>query len=60
MGHVIWSQLIRRESKDVPTENVNKLIKNLLSEIDGFKQRDIYNVDESGFCSNLMPEKTRI
>lgn len=54
MGHGIASQIIRRECKNAPTEKFNEFLKILPSEIKGCKQRDIYNVDESGFLKILM------
>lgn len=49
MGHGISSQIIHGEFKNVPTEKLNEFLKILPSEINGCRQRDIYNVDESGF-----------
>lgn len=54
MSHEISSQIIRGESKNVPTEKFNEFLKILPGEINGCKQRDIYNVDERGFLKILM------
>ena len=38
--------MICGKSEDVPVEKVDECFKNLPNLIDGYKQRDIYNVDE--------------
>ena len=48
MRYGISSQVISAESKDVSAEKIDKLLKNLPNIIDEYKQKDIYNVDESG------------
>ena len=48
MPNGISSQVIRL-STDVPAEKVDEWLKNLPHIIDEYKQKDIYNVDESGY-----------
>ena len=48
MRHGTSSQVISGEFKDASAEKINEWLKNLPNIIDGYKQKDIYNVDESG------------
>ena len=48
MRDEILSQETSRDFKDVPAEKVEEWFKNLPNIMDGYKQRNIYNVDENG------------
>ena len=56
--HRISSQVISVEIKNVPDTKDNKQLKNLPNIIDGYKQKEILNVDESCLFYHLMHVRT--
>ena len=58
MRYAISNQVMSGESKDVLAEKVNEWLINLSNIIYGYKQRGIYNVDESGLFYYLIPART--
>ncbi|GBN15367.1 Tigger transposable element-derived protein 6 [Araneus ventricosus] len=59
LRHGITGKTVSGESGDVDCETVNDWIENQLPNlIKGYKQKDIFNADETGLFYNLLPPKT--
>ncbi|XP_050293635.1 tigger transposable element-derived protein 6-like [Anthonomus grandis grandis] len=56
--HYISFKSISGESADVNQEDVNQFLERLPGMLQGYRPKDIYNVDESGLFFRALPDKT--
>jgi hypothetical protein len=56
---VVYKKLAR-ESVAVDSESTEAWLERLPSLLEGYEQREIYNVDETGLCYNVLSDRTSV